>query len=201
MAAIIRKKIKQKGFTLIELLVAILIFSLIIVGIMSVFVSASSSFRKAKVIKSLKENVEYAMNYIAKEVRMGRIDAAVGYSDGTASTRLIVERNIGGKVCFEINADYVGIDEGGTCASFKRMVDMSGSGMAIDMSNSAFFSCPSTFGTPTICPAVSDSVNRRGWVEINLNIVPTGSIGMESDQINIQTIVSSRDYGWEDMNP
>ena len=37
-----------------------------------------------------------------------------------------------------------------------------------------------------------------GWVEINLNIKSDAGKEMEADQINVQTTVSSRDYGWEE---
>jgi hypothetical protein len=43
------------------------------------------------------------------------------------------------------------------------------------------------------------SATNRGWVEINLNIEPAAGKEMEADQINVQTIVSSRDYGWEEI--
>lgn len=197
----LKKNFQEEGFTLIELIVSIFIFALITVAILAVFVSTSTAHQKANAIKNVKENVEYAMNLIVRDVRMGKIEASSGYSNGSPQNRLILTRNRGGKVCYEIGSDYVGIDDSvGNCASIKKIVDINNLGMTIGP-GSAFYSCPSTFGTATTCPSGSGPANRRGWAEINLNIKPASGKEMEADQINVQTIISSRDYGWEETAP
>lgn len=194
----------RKGFTLIELLVAIFIFSLITVAIVSVFVSMATAYGKAKAIKTVKENAEFAMASIAKDVRMGKIETSDANCFGAGTSPkscLIVTRNRGGKVCYKITSLVLEIDdENGDCTgTMKNLVDLSNLNMSFDTLTSGFYSCPSTFGTPTSCPAGGSSENRRGWVEINLNIKSVAGKEMEADQINVQTIVSSRDYGWEEI--
>ncbi|MDD5489961.1 MAG: hypothetical protein PHP25_04765, partial [Candidatus Moranbacteria bacterium] len=117
---------------------------------------------------------------------------------------LMITRNGGGKVCYKVASDYLGIQEsvsGNACSSnaadYKKIVDLSGGINVFTLTTSGFYSCPSAINAAAACDGVSEK--RRGWVEINLNIGLTSGKEMESDQINVQTIVSSRDYGWEDI--
>ena len=192
----------RSGLTLIELMVAIFIFSLIMVAILSVFVSTSTAHQKARAIKTVKENAEFAMSSIAKDVRMGNIDNAT-ISNGTRDDSLEVKRNRGGLVCYEFLGDKrLSLCEKScsSCGSgdWKDIVKLDNTNMKFDIDKAGLYSCPSTFGTPSSCPAGGTNSERRGWVEINLNIEMT-TPGMEADEINVQTIVSSRDYGWEDI--
>jgi hypothetical protein len=78
--------------------------------------------------------------------------------------------------------------------TYNNLVDLSGTGMSFAAS-SAFRSCLTDHdGTGIACNGTAEK--RRGWVEINLNI---DSPTMETDSIRAQTIVSSRDYGWEEV--
>lgn len=198
----------NQGFTLIELIVAIFIFSVILVGILSVSVSVLNAYRKAKVIKSVKESADFALSSIAKDVRMGKVENITSYSDGTIKHHLMIRRNRGGSVCYYLyntvsGNTFLGIKDDvldsatscpNTLASYNKIINLSGSGMDFS-ADSGFYSCPTDTGdTPASCGGVSGK--HRGWVEINLNIVPTGGIGMSTDAINVETIVSSRDYGW-----
>lgn len=202
-----KKKIlnSHKGFTLIELLVAVLIFSIITVGIVSVFVSTAGAYYKARAIKNVKENAEYAMNLIAKDVRMGKIGkdtlnaAPTPLADGSLEQYLMVARNRGGTVCYIITSTFLGIEEGIApdpsgkigCdpdpAKYNMIFNLTDTGMNFDVGSS---------GTTGFRSNPTDTTSR-GWVELNLNINMTSGQEMEADQINIETIVSSRDYGWE----
>jgi|GEM_PF-980150 prepilin-type N-terminal cleavage/methylation domain-containing protein len=185
------------GFTLIELLVSIFIFSLITVAIVSVFVSTTKAHQKARAIKFVKENAEFAISSIAKDVRMGKIEGA--HADGNKDNYFMVVRNRNQqKVCYRITVNELEINESvpatssacpAAATNYKELVNLSGSGMSFD-SDSGFYSMPTD---------TTDPGQNRGWVEINLNIVPEDEEGMETDSINVQTTVSSRDYGWEEI--
>jgi len=195
-------KNSRKGLTLIELIVAIFIFSLITIAIVSVFVSTVTSYGKAKAIKTVKENAEFAINSIAKDVRMGKIESGSGYSNGSLKPRFVLTRNRGGKVCYEVAQSYLRVDDtNGDCTgTIKKIIDLSGIAMEFDTLTSGFYSCPTDTSetAPSTCLATV-AEKGRGWVEINLNIVSVAGKEMEADQINVQTIVSSRDYGWEEV--
>jgi len=204
----------QRGLTLIELIVAIFIFSLITVAILSVFVSTVTAYGKARAIKSVKENTEFAISSIAKDVRMGKIESSdincieAGTSISPKAC-LMVTRNRGGKVCYQISANALSICEnaGASCsvcsAGYKNIIDLSGTNMTFDISTSGsgFYSCPTDTSETASLPLclATPAEKGRGWAEMNFNINVTAGKEMETDQINVQTIVSSRDYGWEEM--
>lgn len=193
-------KNSSQGFTLIELIIALLIFSLIIVGIMAVFVSSINAYQKSKAIKKVKEDAEFAMNSISKDVRMGKIEttdsSCIGTGAGTSLKKcVLVTRNRGqDKACYKIAGDNLSLEvaEGvseNTCPSsasgYQKLIDLADTGMAFD-SLSGFF------GQTT---NTSAGTKTRGWVEMNFNIKMSADAEMETDQINIQTTASSRDYG------
>jgi prepilin-type N-terminal cleavage/methylation domain-containing protein len=209
----IRQKSKKtsRGFTLIELIVAIFIFSVITVSIVSVFVSVTKSYQKSKAIKFVKESAEFALTSIAKDVRMGKIEKSATYSDGSRKDYFLVTRNrTQQKVCYIFSKDggddlvKLSVIEGtSNCSGTEKvLVDLSGTGMTFK-ADSGFRACPSAEIEDIVadpgyfdCPSSVSAELRRGWVEMNLEI---GNPSMETDEIKIQTVVSSRDYGWGDV--
>lgn len=206
---------RKKGFTLIELMVAIFIFSVILTGILSVSVSVLNAYQKARAIKTVKESTDFALSSIAKDVRMGRIEkftvsgAPSPSGDGINPKEYFsVTRNRDQVVaCYHLVGYHLGVatgtpggvgvpavcplDDGDVTGNYTRIVDLTGTGMNFDTTTSGFYSL--TTDPPT-------APTRRGWVEINLNIKADPGKEMEVDQINVQTTVSSRDYGWAEAN-
>jgi prepilin-type N-terminal cleavage/methylation domain-containing protein len=193
----------REGFTLVELIISILIFSIILVAIAAVFVSTLHSYQKAKAVKSLKESSEYALSLIAKDVRMGKIEKSSSYSNGSKKNTFMVTRNRNQvKVCYVFSADNTKLsvlENTTNCSDGTEqvLVDLSGTGMTFKL-GAGFYSCPSAESVTDLgyyaCPSSAEL--RRGWVEINLDI---GDPSMETDEIKVQTIVSSRDYGWGEV--
>ena len=176
---------------------AIFILSLIMVSIVSVFVSTVKAYSKAKAMKNLKENIEFAISSIAKDVRMGRIESTETGSSPSSSFMVTLNRSQV-KVCYRITGTTLDVCEnaGSDCTScpspgYKSMINLE-TGMSFV--NSGFYN-QRTLPVPPATPTI------RGWVEINLNIAMTAGQEMDADSINVQTIVSSRDYGWENVNP
>lgn len=193
----IKKYRDRKGFSLIELLVAMSIFIMVMGAMIAVSVSGFQSYVKSKAIKNVTENVGFAINSIAKDVRMGLI----GSTSATASDSLLVTRNRDQKkVCYLLsrgtNDDYLAVNESVSAAyisscppyssDYKKIVNLSGTGMKFDTT--------SGFRSQKTAPVPNPTV--RGWAEINLNIE---NPSMETDLIRVQTIVSSRDYGWDEL--
>jgi prepilin-type N-terminal cleavage/methylation domain-containing protein len=183
----------RKGFTLVELIIAIFIMSVVMIGVMTVAVSILNAYQKEKAMKTVKESVDFAISSIAKDVRMGKIESTS--SPTTLTDKIEITRNQTlSKVCYQRNQQTLDICEK-ACAScvtgdYKSLADLSGTGMIFDENTSGFYYQQTTSVSPFV----------RGWVEINLNIIPTGGISnidMHTDAINIQTTISSRDYGWE----
>jgi prepilin-type N-terminal cleavage/methylation domain-containing protein len=200
------KEKKASGFTLIELLVSIFIFGLITVAMLSVFAGVSGASQKAKAIKQIKERMEFAMNSIAKEVRMGRVEnGGANYATGGPVNYLLITRNRGGRVCYKIDsglytigvADIASGNNDCSSASYNNLVDISDLGGVFFSPNSKFRSCMTNIdGSGVDCNGNSN--NRRGWVEMNFEITLDNANAMATDAINVQTTVSSRDYGYEE---
>jgi prepilin-type N-terminal cleavage/methylation domain-containing protein len=204
------KKIKKfperrnEGFSLIELMVAMFIFVMVMGAMVAVSTSGFKSYIKSRSIKTVSEDVGFAINSITKDVRMGKIEKSSTYADGSRKNKLMLTRNsTQQKVCYVVSGDNLKLSvfEGTTNCSDgteKVLVDLTGSNMVFDSATVGFRSCPSA-STATdpgyyACPSTTEL--RRGWAQINLNIeLPS----METDSIRVQTIVSSRDYGWEEL--
>lgn len=189
---------KKRGFSLIELIVAMFILVMVIAAMVSISITVFKSYQKAKAIKTIVEDVGYTLNSIAKDVRMGKIEIGTSYADGSAKDYLLVSRNRGGRVCYRINTTTVAtadLASGNDCSGLtytNNLVNLSGTGMTFDSGKAKFRSCTTDQdGTGPACNSVTGK--RRGWAEVNLDIEnPT----MATDAIKVQTIVSSRDYGW-----
>lgn len=219
MKTIIRGKIEgnSKGFTLIELMVAIFIFSVIMAGLLSVSVSILNAYQKARAVKTVKESADFALSSIAKDVRMGKIESpfTVGEiehptDDGTNYNKYFaITRNRNRRVaCYYLTSNYLGVANGesgsvespvsASCPAdsgdnYIKIIDLTDTGMSFDTDSSGFYSMP------TDTEIVDTLEKNRGWMEINLNIKADADREMEVDQVNVQTVVSSRDYGWEEV--
>lgn len=177
------KLFSKRGFSLIELIVAMFIFAMVMGAMIAVSVSGFRSYIKSKAMKTVFEDVGFAMNSMIKDIRMGRVESVS--SPSAVQDQIIITRNSSQeKICYKIQASLDSLDIcDGTCNSCKKMADLSGINMTFD-----------TFSGFRNQRTVSDS-KIRGWAEINLNIE---SYSMDTDSIRVQTIVSSRDYGWDE---
>lgn len=186
----------RQGFSLIELMVAMFIFSMLLGGMIAVSIAGLRSYGKSKAVKTVTEDVGFAMNSIAKDVRMGKIESAGKLvSAALPSSDLIVTRNSSREIIrYEVTpkkmisckcADADCLDAGRT--NCKDMVDLTLTDMNFDLTTSGFHNQKTD---------TTSATKNRGWAQINLNIEsPT----MEKDSIRVQTVVSSRDYGWEEV--
>lgn len=181
-----KNKKNRKGFTLIELLVAMFILMVVMGGMVAVSVAGFRSYQKSRAIKRVLEDVGFAINSIAKDVRMGKIESADNTGSPPSTSLAVVRNRDQVEVCYKITSSALGVCDS-ACGNCKSMVDLSDTDMAFDTATSGFRDQKTdTLSSPKI----------RGWVEINLNIEAPS---METDSIRAQTIVSSRDYGWEEV--
>jgi len=60
-----------KGFTLVEMLVAIAVFMMVVTVAMSALMSIINANRKAKAIQSIVSNVNFVVESISRDIRMG----------------------------------------------------------------------------------------------------------------------------------
>lgn len=86
----------KKAFTLIESMVAVAIFAILIVSATSIFLSIIKSQRNTLSAKNAQESISYALEAMAKEIRMAKID------DGSCITagKVYETENYNGKIKF-----------------------------------------------------------------------------------------------------
>lgn len=61
----------NKGFTLIELMIATVIFMMIMITAIGALVSTSNASKKSKALRSAMDNVNYAMDSMSRNLRLG----------------------------------------------------------------------------------------------------------------------------------
>jgi len=187
------------GFSLIELMVSIFILSLVLGGMIAVFVSGFSSYSKAKNTRKVAESLQFALSSIAKDARMSRLMSESGsgsenlkfrrnidlswvcYDMDVADKKIMIRETSDDKVCGDLNSGDSGV---------KVLVDLEGTNLEFS-ENTKFRS------SKTVTGSASGS-NARGYVIVNISIRGSNQGDVESDQMNIQTTVSTRDYGWEE---
>jgi prepilin-type N-terminal cleavage/methylation domain-containing protein len=177
------RRFSGRGFSLIELMVSMFILVVVMGAMVVVSISGLRSYQKSRAIKTVTEDLGYAVNSIAKEVRMGRIDSDDSIS--SIADRLVITRNRDlTPVCYVLSETALSLCNNDCLNGCTSVVDLSGTGMT--------FAASSGFRNQK----TDIAGDVRGWAEINLNV---DSPGMETDSIFVQTTVSSRDYGWEEM--
>lgn len=65
-------KYQKRGFTLVEMMVAIAVFSVVMVTAMSALLNVIDANNKARAIKTAINNVNFALEGISRDMRMGR---------------------------------------------------------------------------------------------------------------------------------
>lgn len=74
-----RFKIREEGYSLIELMVAIGVFAIVVTVMSGSFAISLRGQGKSATMQNVADNTRYAMEVMAKEMRMGAIDPSEGY--------------------------------------------------------------------------------------------------------------------------
>lgn len=176
---VFNKKNNHRAFSLIELVVAMSIFIIVITTVIGVFGSVISTKRKAKNVQQNLENMKYAMELMAKSIRMSSKTNYIG------SNQTIFMYN---------NSE-------GNCISYRFVAGnflergVSGDNDYNDCTGSSTFNylpiAPNVTGKFLVIPS-DDSPKNMGKATISI-VVNTGS-GSSLDTIQSQTTVSLRAY-------
>src|SRR3989344_4158414 len=94
----------QTGFTLIELLVAMTIFSIIMLIVSSVVVSAFNLQRRANNLQQSQENGSFLMERMLKEIRVATLPPEVYETcPGSPLTELTIIHPVNGEVTYYLS--------------------------------------------------------------------------------------------------
>lgn len=70
---------RMRGLSLVELMVALLISSLIMIGLVQVFVSSKGTYQMDEGLARLQENGRFALDFLAHDIRMAGHKGCMGY--------------------------------------------------------------------------------------------------------------------------
>lgn len=100
--AIIYKLKANKGFTLLELIVAIGVFSTVISASTGIFISTLTAQRKAIALQNIQDNIRFAAESMAKEIRTGK-----NFSANPEGTQLNFTNAAGASVVYLLTAGRI----------------------------------------------------------------------------------------------
>ena len=161
-----KKYSKESGLTLIELLVAIGIFGMVVTMAVGIFVIAITSQRRVIALRNVEDNVRFALELMAREMRTG-----VNFSGGgngvsftNANMQSVVYRLSGGVIEKSINGGL-------------SFFVVTGSEVTINYLN--FYLSGQTPG---------DGLQPR----VTVTMSASSQVGNQTINLKIQTMVSSR---------
>ena len=158
------------GFTLVELLVSITIFSLIVVTVGTIYMSAISWERKVRATEKLQENSAFVVETMAREIRVSSISGPD--SSGCTATTLTINHPTYGTVTYFLNS------EGNVLRQTSSTVNVS----SLNVKFTRMKFCITGSGS-------SDNTSPKVTILLSLE----NRVGIQVAPIDIQTTVTSRD--------
>jgi prepilin-type N-terminal cleavage/methylation domain-containing protein len=98
---------KEKGFTLLETLVTLFVFSVMMVIVGAVFIDSLNMQRKAFNYQQSQENANFALEFMAKEIRVSQISGPDTACPGAPSSILNLVHPINGNVTYLLSGNAI----------------------------------------------------------------------------------------------
>ena len=111
----IKKKVHTKGFTLVEIIVSVAIFAIIITSGIGALVTILDSYQKTQQQKNLNQALNYALDTMVREIRLGKNyghDGA-GSGDGSNNELTFDATDNRGEVRYSLQGGAVVLDRSG----------------------------------------------------------------------------------------
>ncbi|MBL7057706.1 prepilin-type N-terminal cleavage/methylation domain-containing protein [Patescibacteria group bacterium] len=181
----------NKGVTLIELMVSVALFAITIVAVTQIFITLLNGQKNAIAARNLQENIRFAFEVMAKELRMARID------DG---------------ICSEIDNNKVydndaGYNESAVYLKFKNYHNecvkyyLEDDRIKIDRDGVSGFMTPDEIKVSNLKFLVKDANGGSGAnsreqsiVTLRMDIEAINTKAIYAQEMQIQTSISSRYY-------
>ncbi len=180
----------SKGFTLIEVIVSVFVFLIVMTAVTNTFTNGFSSYKNTKIAQKNLEDVQFAMNLIAKELRTSTIVAPA--SNDTVQTIRFYDYSQSSCLEYEINSlsKELKVTKKPIATPSTPAVDCGGGSLGTAKSLVKVGSASGALltGNFRVTPSVAGAT--AGKVTIALQIQESGT-----QVARIQTSVSLRDYG------
>ncbi len=188
----------NSGFTLVEMIVALGFFTVIILVVISVLASVSGANEKARTMRIVIDNLNFAVENMARTLRVGsqyHCGSSIAPSLSTA------------RACddIQLGSDFVAfknIQSGGGTSAFHRGVDGNGIGFIERANNCASDGCPSANWNRITAPEIDVDLLRfyvkkpleddTGQAQILIIAKGTAGKGNVQTEFDIQTTVTQR---------
>lgn len=173
---------REEGFSLIEVLTTILLFSIIMTAVGSIFVHVMKSQRRGFTGQLVQENVTFVLESMAREIRVSTIQGSpVADCSATFLNTLTISHPVNGTVIYSLSGTRIQRTQGGV-ATFLSSADV-----AFTKFNFCFLGSGPT-----------DDKQARVAILARVESVPTSAANKFS--VDIQTTVTSRDIASELQN-
>ncbi|MAQ77092.1 hypothetical protein CL684_01030 [Candidatus Campbellbacteria bacterium] len=179
-----KKKNTTKGFTLVEIIVSVAIFAIIITSGIGALVTILDSYQKTQQQKNLNQALNYALDTMVREIRLGKNYGydGIGSGDGTNNEITFDATDNRGEVRYSLSGGAVVLDRSG--ASIPRL---NGTFSLTDSTSVQIDELSFTISGNSQTPSGN---NRQPRVWITL----AGHDVRDTDQVStvVQTLVSQR---------
>ncbi len=190
----------NKGFTLIELMVSVAIFSVVMVISLGALLAISNSDKKAETLKSVMNNLNFALDSMSRSIRTGSVyncgavsPLTQAHDCATTPANSLTFLSVDGKqTTYFLDTNASNCGQSGTIGCIRRTVDSTTAQITspeIIVSNLAFY----VKGAP-----LGDGVQPKVTITISGYVVVSGSgtcgTTAKCTQFNIQTSVTQRIY-------
>lgn len=159
----------EKGFTIVEVLIASFVFSIIAIGIGSIFIGILTNERRAFAAQKIEENEMFVLEMMARDIRVSKIEDQENPNCGLAT--LTITHPVKGLIIYSRDAGIIKKTEGGT---------------PVDISSSDV-----NFTRMKFCVRGSDTTDRK-QTAVTIILSAQNRIGKEKLTFDVQTTVSSR---------
>ncbi len=172
----------QKGFTLIEAIVATAVFSVVVSGVIGVYLSVLKLDRKTRAQRAVYDNSRFIMEFFAKEIRNGSVEYSV-YGGGILPNPDLYLRNQANEVeHFFLNGTNLVLN--------KNAGDTNMNSAGVKVTKLKFFISPTT---DPYTPA--KAANEQPHVTVVLELTSNYGVGSnEEAKINLQDTFAMRIY-------
>jgi prepilin-type N-terminal cleavage/methylation domain-containing protein len=169
----------QEGFSLVELLVAAAVFTFVVSGASGLFVAALNIQRRAIGIQKIEENVQFALESIAREVRVSAITSPDNdcSDQGLGTSTLTIEHPTNGTVTYRY-------DTASGVGGITR--DANGSGAQLITSSDV------NFTRFAFCISGSGADDTQARVTMPIMVESVGARAATRSVVSLQTTVVSR---------
>ncbi|ABI55610.1 PilW family protein [Alkalilimnicola ehrlichii MLHE-1] len=176
---------RHKGFSLVELMIGLLIGTLLVGGVVAVFVNAMASFERQREVDRSQESLRYAVNFLVRELRQV---SAGGGDFGVVNPGLEVEAAPDAARGHRITVRYQVFDDGE--AQSCRGDDLAEG----DEAEKSFF-----VGTPTGEPLlICEDDDGETPIAFGLNALTVVALMVDDNQDGDYEVEDDPDSGWFD---